>query len=286
MIDFDEEYSCSIRSIAIEKSSKINLTTRFLNGKMLMFSKVSIKTFVYDLIDVFIFPDQEIQEIYQKYQVDKCYLYQNLTDTDSTSMFFGVFCNLNCSVSEDKARNIIFDVMLKSKIFDRLDLSAEFYERFDCRNENLKKQVGFFEIEIIDKPNVITIVLNPKEYYGRFIDHSNNKKHKGLKTSTPGMDFDSYCSQLSDLTKYSNEFLNTPNKVEQIEQKIFQVINESMKMKSVSKVQFGQLNDKKFYFSNGIISLPYGHPYLEKLRKEKHKYRHIHKVIQTKKDDF
>ena len=42
---------------------------------MLMFSKVSIKSFVYDLIDVFMFPDQEIQEIYQKYQVDKFYLY-------------------------------------------------------------------------------------------------------------------------------------------------------------------------------------------------------------------
>ena len=34
LIDFDQEYSCSIRSIAIEKSSKINLTTRFLNRKM------------------------------------------------------------------------------------------------------------------------------------------------------------------------------------------------------------------------------------------------------------
>ena len=54
LIDFDEEYSCSIRSIAIEKSSKINLTT----WKMLMFSKVSIKSFIYDLIDVFMFPDQ------------------------------------------------------------------------------------------------------------------------------------------------------------------------------------------------------------------------------------
>ena len=42
---------------------------------MLMFSKVSIKSFVYDLIDVFMFPDQEIREAYQKYQVDKCYLY-------------------------------------------------------------------------------------------------------------------------------------------------------------------------------------------------------------------
>ena len=56
-----------------------------------------------------------------------------------------------------------------------------------------------------------------------------------------------------------------------------------MPMKSVSKVQFGQLNDKQFYFSNGLISLPFGHPYLENLRKEKHKYRAIHKVIQEKK---
>ena len=134
LIDFDEEYTCSIKSVAIEKSSKINLTTRFLNGKMLMFSKVSIKSFVYDLIDVFMFPNQEIQEIYQQYQVNKCYLYQNLTDTDSTSMFFVFICDLNSCVSEDKARNIIFDVMLKSKVFDRLDLSAEFYEQFNCRN--------------------------------------------------------------------------------------------------------------------------------------------------------
>ena len=38
----------SIRSVAIKKSQKINLTTRFLNGKMLMFSKISVKSFVYD----------------------------------------------------------------------------------------------------------------------------------------------------------------------------------------------------------------------------------------------
>ena len=128
MIDLDEEYSASIRSVAIEKKTKVNLTTRFLSGKMLMFSKVSIKSFVYDLIDVFMFPNQEIREIYQKYQVEKCYLYQNLTDTDSTSIFFVFICDLNCSVREEKARNIIFEVLLKSKVFDRLDLSAELYD--------------------------------------------------------------------------------------------------------------------------------------------------------------
>ena len=224
MIDFDEEYTCSIRSAAIiEKSSKINLTTRFLNGKMLMFSKVSIQSFVCDLIDVFIFINQEIQEIYQRYQVKRCYLYQNLTDADSTSMFFVFICDLNSCVSEDKTRNIIFDVLIKSKMFDRLDLSAELYEQFNCRNEALNKRAGLFEIEGIDKPNVITIALNPKEYYERFVDHSDNKKHKGLKKSTFGMDFNSYCNRLSDLTEFSNEFLSKPNKVKKLNKKDFKL---------------------------------------------------------------
>ena len=57
-------------------------------------------------------------------------------------------------------------------------------------------------------------------------------------------------------------------------------------MKSLSKIQFGQLNYKRFYFSNGLVSLPFGHPSLKELRKKKHKYRDIHKVIQTRKDEF
>ena len=136
--------------------------------------------------------------------------------------------------------------MLKSQIFDRLDLSAEFNEQFSCQNENLRKQVGLFEIENIDKPNVTTIALNLKEYYESFSNHTDSKKHEGLKKSTPDMNFDSYSNPLSDLTEYCSELLHKPNPVEQIEQKIFQVINESMQMKSVRKFQFGQLNNKRF----------------------------------------
>ena len=89
-------------------------------------------------------------------------MYQNLTDSDSTSVFFVFICDLNCSISEDKARDILFEVMLKSKVFDRLDLSAEFYERFNCRKEKLKNNAGLFEIENINNANVITVALNPK----------------------------------------------------------------------------------------------------------------------------
>ena len=59
-----------------------------MNGKMLMFSKLSIKSFAYDLIDVFMFLNEETKQIYKKYKINRWYLYQNVTDTDSTSVFF------------------------------------------------------------------------------------------------------------------------------------------------------------------------------------------------------
>ena len=57
-------------------------------------------------------------------------------------------------------------------------------------------------------------------------------------------------------------------------------------MEGVSKVQVGKLNNKRFYFSNGIISLPYGHPPLENIRTEKQKNRLIHKKIQENKYEY
>ena len=78
---------CSVKSLAVKKESKINLTTRFMNGKMLMFCKTSNRSSVYYLIDVVMYPNDEISKIYDKYEIQGCFLYQNLTDTDSTSIF-------------------------------------------------------------------------------------------------------------------------------------------------------------------------------------------------------
>ena len=90
LIDFDKEYVSSIKSLAIKKETKINLTTRFLNGKMLMFCKTSIQSFVYDLIDIFMFSDETVKKIYDKYDVIKFFI-----DIDSTSMFFVFICKLS-----------------------------------------------------------------------------------------------------------------------------------------------------------------------------------------------
>ena len=126
MIDFDHNECNSIKSIIVKSDANIDVSSRFIKGKMLMFAKLSLKSFVYDMIDVFCFPDNEIQQIYDYYQIEKCFLYQNLTDTDSASLFFTFICKLESFVAESEARNIIFQGLKKSKILKRLDLSMIF----------------------------------------------------------------------------------------------------------------------------------------------------------------
>ena len=38
---------------------------------------------------------------------------------------------------------------------------------------------------------------------------------------------------------------------------------------TILKPKFKQLNDKRFYFSDGIVSLPFSHPYLKCLTEYK-----------------
>ena len=140
--------------------------------KLLTFSKIYIKSFIYNLIDVFM---TFSKKIYDEYNDQRCYLYQNLTDTDSSSVFFVFICDLSCSVDKRTSRDITFKGMKKGMIFDRLDLSDDFWNQFDIQHKKLKKQMSFFEIKSIDKPK-ITVALNPKEYYEKFHDHSDNQK--------------------------------------------------------------------------------------------------------------
>ena len=68
-----------------------------------MFTKTSLRSFGYDIIDVFCFPDKIVHKIYEKYKMEKCFLYQNLTDKESTSLFFVFICNIDCVVNKKKA---------------------------------------------------------------------------------------------------------------------------------------------------------------------------------------
>ena len=52
------------------------------------------------------------------------------------SLFFVFIRKLLSSIDKEKARNIIFKVLTKSKVIERLDLSDDFWEQFGFQNKN------------------------------------------------------------------------------------------------------------------------------------------------------
>ena len=55
----------------------------------------------------------------------------------------------------------------------------------------------------------------------------------------------------------------------------------------IKKKNFSQLNDKRFYFPNGIISLPFGHLHLKEIDEYKNeKGQRIEKYFWDEKENF
>ena len=153
-------------------------STRFSTVKMLMFAKLSLKSFIYERSETFMFPSKKTRVIYDMYCIDFIYLYQILADTDSTSLQFVIFSKDNSKVPEKMFRDILFLVIVKSKVLDRFNVSHEFWRQFNVRDEKTPKQLGLYEIEHIDNPCLVTIATNPKEYIEYFQSQYINKKQR------------------------------------------------------------------------------------------------------------
>ena len=50
----------------MKKNTTVKVTSRFMNAKMLMFAKVTLVSFIYDVIDVFDFPNEYVRSIFYK----------------------------------------------------------------------------------------------------------------------------------------------------------------------------------------------------------------------------
>ena len=100
IIDFNDRESASIKSFAVKKKDEIKVTSRFMTGKLLMFAKLSLKSFIYDLVETFCFLSQLVLEIYKKYKIEKIEMYHVLTDTDSTALQFIIISDPNSDMPE------------------------------------------------------------------------------------------------------------------------------------------------------------------------------------------
>ena len=54
----------SIQSFAVKENDNVKLATRFLSGKVLIFAELSLRSFIYKLVEKFYFPSEMLKEIY------------------------------------------------------------------------------------------------------------------------------------------------------------------------------------------------------------------------------
>ena len=261
--DLERDGVNSIFAFACKRQQNVKVSTRYISTKLLINAKISLASFIYDCIDTFCFLNEATQAIYDRHEIIKVFPYLLMTDTDSGSLEFLVIAAETCDCGEREMCDILLIIFLDNDIHKRLDLSSEFFTQLGKQNPAVRKQVGLYEFENIEHGIICAIYVNPKEYlelYGILFDV--NKKHKGVKRGTKGMNFDKQASRiltLEDAREGTNRFAKKQKQTR------FKNWKGNMIIETIQKCEFGQLNDKRYVFPDGISSLPYGHLHLREI---------------------
>ena len=167
LIEFNEYKSSSVKSIAVKANTSIKCTTRFMSEKLLMFAKLSLKSFIYSLVELLSFPEENliVSKIYEKYEIEKILCYHVLTNTDSTSIQFVIVSDPSSTYPECDVRDILFETFFSIEIRERFDKSDEFWRRFGVHCPQNQKVLGLYEIENINDPCYVTLAVNPKKIF-------------------------------------------------------------------------------------------------------------------------
>ena len=92
------------------------------------------------------------------------------------------------------------------------------------------------------------------------------KKRKGFRKGTDGMNIANYGRRINSIRDIER-FGKVQN--EHLSQHRFSVKHNDMHLQEVEKCIFAQINDKRYYFEDGIVSLPFSHPRLLEIVKYK-----------------
>ena len=285
MIEFNESESSSIKHIVVKSNTSIKCTTPFMSGQLLMFAKLPLKSFIYSLIELLAFPEENsiVQRIYQKYGIEKFCCYHILTDTDSTSLQFIIVSDLASTFPESNVRDVLFEIFSNTEIRKRFDKSDEFGKKFDVHMPENQKVLGLYEVQSINDPCLVTLAVNPlAEYLEYFKSETVNKKHKGIKKRLVGMDYENFAERIKPL--FSFDIYVKPKKDTKPVVRI-SVRKGEMTTHKIIKSKFSQLNNKRFYFPNAVVSLSFGHYVLKDLDKfKKDKGQRIENYFLTEKE--
>ena len=93
------------------------------------------------------------------------------------------------------------------------------------------------------------------------------------------MNFESYAEKISSIRQ-----IDIARNDKKLVQERLQVKNTNMTMRSINKMKFASINDKRYYGFDGIVSLRFGHQSFNEVREYKKFLTKIHTVIKKEKD--
>ena len=190
--------------------------------------------------------------------------YSDLTDTDSICIFFIFICKPSCNVPNEHFPNVLFEVIISNKILNRFDTSHKFLDQFNVRNKDLRKKLGYFAIEDIDDLCFVTVAVNPKEYFEQFESDNVSKKHKGLRKGAAGMEFENYSRGINSVNE--NESFGPTINGKHLQ---FRFFVKKMLLEQFEEFKFAQVNDRRYYFIDGYVSLLFSDPFLHDINQFK-----------------
>ena len=144
VIEFNDSESSSVKNIVVKSNTSIKCTTRFMSGKLLMFAKLLLKSFIYSVVELLAFPEENpiVQQIYDKYDIERIYCYHVLTDTDSTSLQFVIVSEPDSTFPECDVRDILFEIFSRTKSKTDLINPINSGKNLKCAPPKIKKCWG------------------------------------------------------------------------------------------------------------------------------------------------
>ena len=105
--------------------------------------------------------------------------------------------------------------------------------------------LGLYEVKHINDQCYVTLAVNPKEYFELFKSQKADKKHKGVKKGSSGMEYENYAERIKplyDFKTYKKPKVDAKNMVR------ISVKKGEMTTHMIRKNKFSQLNNKRFIY--------------------------------------
>jgi hypothetical protein len=107
---------------------------------------------------------EEMLAEYSNKGIANVYPYLILTDTDSCSVQFIILAKNGHALNEETSYKWCIEQLI-TYLKDKIDLSNEYFEQFNCRDHSTRKQMGLYDFEALQNYINVTLCSIPKEYY-------------------------------------------------------------------------------------------------------------------------